>query len=537
MSGASTTADGGAMSSSPATNPWLIALVVSLATFMEVLDTTIANVALRYISGGLAVSSDEASWVVTTYLVSNAIILVASSFIAKRYGRRRFYLLCLATFTIASICCGLAWNLESLLIFRMIQGFAGGGMVPISQSILADSFPPSKRGQAFALFGVAVVVAPVVGPTLGGYLSDNFSWHWCFLINGPVGLFAFALVYMMVQEPDSLRKERADMRRKGVRFDIVGFLLVATFLGALELVLDRGQTEDWFGSNFIIVSTAVCAAALLISIPWLMNAANPVVDVRLLASRQFGSCFIVMLATGAILIATTQFIPQVLQQNFGYTATWAGFALSPGGVVTMMMMFVAGRLSGKVQPKYLIALGTAIIAVAMYDMTRLNADLNFGFFVWSRIYLGFGLPLIFIPMTSASYDGLRPDQTDQASALINAARNTGGSIGVCVASNVLAHRGQWHQSRLVEHVIPSDPAYNHTLQSATDYFVGKGSSLGDAQSQAMGWIGQQVQTQASYLAYIDVFYVLMWLSLAVLPLALILRRIDLTDDGGGGGHA
>lgn len=409
-------------------------------------------------------------------------------------------------------------------------------MVPISQSILADSFPPSKRSQAFALFGVAVVVAPVVGPTLGGYLSDNFSWHWCFLINGPVGLFAFILVYFLVDEPDTLRRERERMRREGVRFDIIGFLLVATFLGALELVLDRGQTEDWFDSNFIITMTAVCVAAFVLSIPWLMNAANPVVDVRLLASRQFGSCFIVMLATGAILIATTQFIPQVLQQNFGYTATWAGLALSPGGLVTMFMMFmmfVAGRISNKIQPKYLIAIGTAIIAAAMFGMTRLNADLNFGFFVWSRIYLGFGLPLIFIPMTAASYDGLRPDQTDQASALINAARNTGGSIGVAIASNVLAHREQWHQSRLVEHIIPSDPAYSHALQGATQYFVDRGAGAIDAQSQAMAWIGQQVQTQASYLAYIDVFYRLMWLSLAVLPLAFILRKIDL---GKGSGH-
>ncbi|MFP3543835.1 DHA2 family efflux MFS transporter permease subunit [Rhizobium sp. SIMBA_035] len=536
MSSAATTAGSAPTAASGASNPWLIAMVVSLATFMEVLDTTIANVALRYISGGLAVSADEASWVVTTYLVSNAIILVASSFIAKRYGRRRFYLLCLATFTVASICCGLAWNLESLLVFRMIQGFAGGGMVPISQSILADSFPPSKRGQAFAMFGVAVVVAPVIGPTLGGYLSDNFSWHWCFLINGPVGVFAFILVYMLVQEPESLRKERAEMRSKGTRFDITGFLLVATFLGALELALDRGQTEDWFGSNFIIATAAVCVLALALAIPWLMTHRNPVIDVRLLASRQFGACVIVMLATGAILIATTQFVPQVLQTNYGYTATWAGLALSPGGLVTMAMMFAAGRLTGMFQPKYLIAIGMGIIALAMWDMTRLNADLNFGFFVWSRLYLGLGLPLIFIPITAASYDGLRPDQTDQASALINAARNTGGSIGVSIASNVLAHREQWHQSRLVEHVIPSEPGYTNAFNQATQFFVDRGSSLLDAQSQAMGWIGTQVQTQASYLAYIDVFHVLMVISALMVPLALILRRIDLKQDAAPGGH-
>jgi DHA2 family multidrug resistance protein len=240
------------------------------------------------------------------------------------------------------------------------------------------------------------------------------------------------------------------------------------------------------------------------------------------------------MATGAILIATTQFIPQVLQENFGYTATWAGLALSPGGVVTMMMMFVCGRLSTKVQPKYLIAIGGAIIAVAMWDMTRLYADLNFGFFVWSRVYLGLGLPLIFIPITSASYDGLRPDQTDQASALINAARNTGGSIGVSVASNVLAHREQWHQSRLVENVVPSAPGYTSTLQSMSQYFSERGSNLVDAKSQALAWIGSQVQSQASYLAYIDVFHTLMVISLGVVPLALILRKIDLNKSGGAG---
>jgi DHA2 family multidrug resistance protein len=532
MAGASDTANGASRPS----NPWLIAIVVSLATFMEVLDTTIANVALRYISGGLAVSADEASWVVTTYLVSNAIVLVASSFIAKRYGRRRFYMACLATFTIASICCGLAWNLESLLIFRMIQGFAGGGMVPVSQSILADSFPPAKRGQAFALFGVAVVVAPVIGPTLGGYLSDNFSWHWCFLINGPVGVLSLILVFILIKEPESLRKERERMRRQGLRFDVVGFLLVATFLGALELVLDRGQTEDWFDSNLIVVLTTICVLAFLLSIPWLMSRDHPAVDVRLLASRQFGSCFIVMLGTGAILIATTNFMPQVLQQNFGYTATWAGLALSPGGLVTMMMMFITGWLGGIIQPKYLITVGATLIAAGMWDLTRLNPDLNFWFFALSRMILGFGLPLIFLPITSASYDGLRPDQTDQASALINAARNTGGSIGVCIATNVLAHREQWHQSRLVEHVSPANPAYNQVLGKATEYFTQHGVGPAGAQRQAGAWIGQQIATQASFLAYIDVFQVLMWLSLCAIPLALVLRSIDLKKGQQGGAH-
>ncbi len=536
MSDAGAAAGGREASSAQVTNPWLIAMVVSLATFMEVLDTTIANVALRYISGGLAVSSDEASWVVTTYLVSNAIVLVASSYFAERFGRRRFYLLCLVTFTIASVLCGLSWNLQALLIFRVIQGFAGGGMVPTSQAILADAFPPAKRGQAFALFGVAVVVAPVIGPTLGGYLSDNLSWHWCFLINGPVGIFAFVLVYVLLKETPKTRNMREEFRRKGVRFDLIGFLLVATFLGSLELILDRGQTDDWFGSDFIIVMVVICVLAFLAAIPWVLTKANPIIDGWLLGTRQFGSCFIVMMATGAILIATTQFIPEVVQQNYGYTATWAGLALSPGGLVTMVMMFVAGRVNSLVQPKYLIAIGAAIIAMSMWQLTRLYPGLNFSFFVWSRLYIGLGLPLIFIPITSASYYGLRPEQTNQASAMINAARNIGGSIGVCIASNVLAHREQWHQSRLVEHVTPPSPAYQETLRTMTRYFAEKGATMADAQAQATAWIGQQVQTQASFLAYIDVFHVLMLVVLCAIPLALILSNVDLKEGSGGGMH-
>lgn len=508
-------------------NPWLIAVVVSVATFMEVLDTTIANVALRYISGTLAISSDEASWVVTSYLVANAIVLTASSFIAKRYGRKRFYLACLALFTVSSLMCGFAWDLESLLLFRVLQGFAGGGMVPISQSILADSFPPQKRGQAFAIFGIAVVVAPVVGPTLGGYLSDNLSWHWCFLINGPVGVLAFALVAMLVQESRSMVEEREKLKRGGVRFDLVGFLLVATFLGSLELLLDRGQTDDWFASGFIITVALVCAGAFCAMIPWELGRDNPILDLRMVATRQFGSCFAVMMATGAILIATTQFLPELLQQYYGYTATWAGVVLSPGGLVTMMMMFVVGRLSSRVQPKYLIALGAAIVALAMYNLTRLYGDATFGFFAWSRVYVGIGLPLIFIPITTASYDGIPPDRTDQASALINVARNIGGSIGVSVAQNVLAYRAQFHQSRLVEHVAPSEPAYQQRLQDLTGYFSQFSGSAVDAQGQAVAMIGRQLQSQVAYLAYIDVFFVLMLISAAAIPLALILRRVKI----------
>lgn len=511
----------------PAASPWLIAILVAGASFMEVLDTTIANVVLPYIAGGMGVSSDEASWVVTTYLVANAIILTASAYLAKRFGRKSFFIVCLMLFTVSSLMCGLAPSLSAMLVFRLLQGFAGGGMVPVAQSILADSFPPEKRGQAFALFGIAVVVAPVVGPTLGGWLADNVSWRWCFLINVPVGVLATAAIATILREAPGAAAERAAWRQRAGGFDAIGFALVATFLGALELVCDRGLEDDWFGSTFIIEAMCVCALAFVLMVPWEMRHRQPAVDVRMLATRQFGACFLVMLATGAILMATTQFLPLLVQQDLGYTATWAGLLMSPGGLVTMVMMIVVGRVSNRVQPKYLIVAGALLAALSMYQLTDTYGALDFWFLARTRMVLGLGLPLIFLPIIAASYAGVPPDRTDQASALMNAARNTGGSIGISLVSNVLAHREQFHQSRLVEHVIPSSVAYQQTLQHATDYFLAQGSTLIQAQQQAIAWIGQQIQDQATFLGYGDAFWVLMLISLAAVPLALTLRNVRL----------
>src|SRR5580700_581615 len=491
MSAAALQVHPAASASGGAVNPWVIAILVALASFMEVLDTTIANVALPYIAGGMGVSEDEASWVVTTYLVSNAIILTASSFLARLLGRKTFFLICLGLFTLSSILCGFAPNLNTLLLFRILQGFGGGGMVPVAQSILADVFPTEKRGQAFALFGVAVVVAPVVGPTLGGWLSDNVSWHWCFLINGPVGLATMAAIAVLLREPSTARGRPPQQRSIG--FDLVGFLLVATFLGSLELMLDRGLEDDWFGSTFIVGTAIVCALAFVFMIPWEITRRDPMIDLRMVATRQFGACFVVMLATGAILLSTTQSLPQLTQEELGYTATWAGLALSPGGVVSMVTMFVAGRLSGKVQPKYLIMAGAMVVGLSMYWLTAVYADVGFWFVADARMLQALGISLVFVSITAASYDGIPPEKTGQAAALINAARNTGGSIGISVFSNVLAHREQFHQSRLVEHAIPSSVQYQDTLHQATNFFLAQGSSLIQAQQQAIAWIGQQLQ--------------------------------------------
>jgi MFS transporter, DHA2 family, multidrug resistance protein len=509
-------------------NPYLIAFVVSIATFMEVLDTTIANVSLRHIAGGLAVGMDESTYVITSYLVANAVVLSISGWLATVIGRKRFYMMCVATFAGASLLCGLAWSLESLVLFRILQGLGGGGMATSEQAILADSFPPAKRGQAFAIYGIAVVVAPVVGPTLGGWITDTYSWHWVFLINVPMGLLSLFLVGTLVSEPSSAEEERQELRRRGVRVDYVGFVLVAIGLGALEFVLDEGQRKDWFGSTMIVVFALASAFCLLALIPWELTRKDPIVDIRLLGSRQFAACFLVMLATGAILISTTQLLPQLLQTELNYTATLAGLALSPGGVFTLMMMPIVGKLVGIMQPKYLIMVGASIVVFAMWHLTGLTEDLTYGYAAWSRIFLGIGLPFLFLPVTTASYDGVPPHKTNQASALINVARNIGGSMGVALAQTVLAQRQQFHQNRLVEHIAPSDVGYQQTLDAVTRYFEAHGSNASDAASQAIAWVGQTVQRQTEFFSYIDVFWILAIIGGLMIPLALIIRPIDLS---------
>lgn len=508
-------------------NPYLIAFVVSIATFMEVLDTTIANVALRHIAGSLAVGIDESTYVITSYLVANAIVLSISGWLATVIGRKRFYMMCVATFTFASLLCGFAWNLQSLVLFRILQGLGGGGMATSEQAILADSFPPHKRGQAFAIYGVAVVVAPVIGPTLGGWITDTYTWHWVFLINVPMGMLSLFLVGTLVREPSGAEEERERLLSKGLRMDYIGFLLVAIGLGSLEFVLDEGQRNDWFGSTMIIVFALLAAAALLALIPWELTREEPIVDLRLLGRRQFAACFLVMLATGAVLISTTQLLPQLLQTELNYTAMLAGLALSPGGIATLVLMPVVGRLVSTVQPKYLIMLGAAIVAFSMWHLTGLTADITYGYAALSRIFLALGLPFLFLPVTTASYDGVPPDKTNQASALINVARNIGGSMGVALAQTVLAQRQQFHQSRLIEHAAPSDLGYQQTIAAMTRYFQAQGSNASDAASQAVAWVGRTLQQQVDFLAYIDVFWTLAIIAVLMIPTAAVLRPVKL----------
>lgn len=507
-------------------NPYLIAFVVSIATFMEVLDTTIANVALRHIAGSLAVGIDESTYVITSYLVANAIVLSISGWLSTVIGRKRFYMICVGVFAFASLLCGLAWNLETLVLFRILQGLGGGGMATSEQAILADSFPPEKRGQAFAIYGIAVVVAPVVGPTLGGWISDTYSWHWIFLINVPMGLLSLFLVGTLVSEPSGAEAERQRLLSRGLRVDYVGFALVAIGLGSLEFVLDEGQRNDWFGSNMIVFALAAgfCLIALVI---WELTHEDPIIDIRLLGQRQFGACFLAMLGTAAIVIATTQILPQFLQTELGYTAMLAGLVLSPGGLVTMVMMPITGRLIGSVQPKYLIATGSAIAALSMWHLTGITGNISYGYAAMSRVYLAIGLPLLFLPITTASYHGIPPEKTNQASALINVARNLGGSMGVALVQTVLAQRQQFHQTRLVEHIAPSDIAYQQTIDTMTHFFQARGSNASEAASQAIAWIGQTLQKQVDLLSFVDVFWTLAMIGAIMIPVALALRSIDL----------
>jgi DHA2 family multidrug resistance protein len=508
-------------------NPWLIASVVSIATFMQVLDTAIANVALRQIAGSLAAGVDESTWVVTTYLIASAIIIPVSGWLSSVIGRKRYYMACVALFTISSMLCGFAPNLAMLIVFRVLQGLGGGGMAPSEQAILADTFPPWKRAQAFALYGVAVIVAPTVGPTLGGWITDNFSWHWIFFINGPIGLISLFLVQWLVVEPKALEDERRERLRKGIKVDWIGFTLIALFLGGLEVVLDRGQQDDWFSSPFIVFFAAVSVLSLVLLIPWELSQDDPIVDVRLLFQRQFGTAFVVMMTVGVVLFGTTQFMPRLLQEGFNYTAMLSGLALMPGGLAMLVMMPVAGQVSNLVQPKYLMAFAMAACAFGMWYTTSITPDMSFNEFSWLRIVQVFSLPLLFIPINTVAYSDLRPEDTGQASSLINVARNLGGSIGISMADTILAQRSQFHQSRLVENIQPSSLSYQQISERVTQYFVDQGLALAQAKARAIAWIGQSVATQATLLSYIDVFWCAAIFSALMVPVALSIKSVKL----------
>jgi MFS transporter, DHA2 family, multidrug resistance protein len=504
-------------------NPWLVAVVLSLATFMEVLDTSIANVALRNIAGSMAASLDESTWVLTSYLVASAVVLPVSGWLASVIGRKRFNMLSIAIFTVSSILCAMAPNLQALIVFRIIQGVGGGGLAPVEQSMLADTFPARQRGQAFALYGLAVIVAPTIGPTLGGWLTDHMSWHWIFLINGPVGVVALILVKWLVHEPEILERERRARVARGLKVDWIGFLLVAACLGSLEIVLDRGVEDDWFASRLIVTFAMISLLSLLLLVPWELTREDPIVDLRVFGHRQFATCAALMFFAGGMLFSSTQLLPQLVQTNFQYTATLSGLVLMPGGLAMALMMPVVGFLSNRVPLKYLVGCGLTLLALSMWHLTLLSPDANFSFFAWARIYQTVGLPFMFIPILSSSYAGLPQNQIDQASALINVARNVGGSTGISLANTVLTNSEQIHQNYLTDQLIPSSRAFRQMMQSAIAQFSTIASPP-DATLRAYALIEQVVQEQAVLLSYIDVFALCALIAALLLPAPFLLLR-------------
>lgn len=517
-------------------NPWLIAVTVSLATFMEVMDTSIANVALRHIAGSLAAGQSESTWVLTSYLISNAIILPISGWLASVMGRKRFYMTCVATFTVSSFLCGIAPNLPMLLLFRILQGAGGGGLAPSEQSILADTFEPKKRGQAFALYGVAVVVAPAIGPALGGWITDNFSWRWIFYINIPVGILSLILTSMLVQDSDSAKKEHEQTWRNGLKVDYLGFGLLALGLGCLQVVLDKGQEDDWFGSRFITIMAALAAFGIIGTIVWEFITRDPIVDLALFKDFGFFFTCIVMFAVFFILLATTELLPQMVQQLFRYDATKAGLILMPGGLFIMVLMPLVGFLVNKVQPKWLIAFGLLIEAGSMFYLTRLDTMVSFKTIAIARVFQAGGLAFLFVPINTIAYIGLPPGKSNNASALINAMRNLGGSVGISFVTTMLDRRGQFHQNRLVGDIEPFKAAYRQAIHHASAHFTQFGASPVIAGKQAFTAITQTLLQQAQMLSYIDVFKMLAIGSLAGIALTLFLKKIRPEDRGKAQAH-
>ncbi|HEY3756114.1 MAG TPA: DHA2 family efflux MFS transporter permease subunit [Opitutaceae bacterium] len=492
-------------------NPWLIAVIVSMATFMEVLDTSIANVSLEHIAGSMSASLDESTWVLTSYLVSNAIILPISGWLSLVIGRKRFYMMCVGLFGVSSFLCGLAPSLNWLIFFRILQGFGGGGLAPSEQSILADSFPPSQRGQAFALYAIAVIVAPTLGPTLGGLITDNFSWRWIFFINVPVCLGSLFLSGLMLNDPPAVQQDRDKALHGGVKVDYLGFILVAVGLGCLQVVLDKGTEDDWFSSNFITAFAIISALSLIVLVIWELSIDDPIVDLPLMRNRSFSSCMAVMFVTGFILISTTQILPQFLQSIMGYTATKAGLALTAGGFVTLAMAPLAGGLIKKIQPKWLIAWGLAVEVIAFFYMRGFNDQITFAHAAFGRILQGAGLPFLFVPITTVSYAGLPPGKSNNASALINTMRNLGGSLGISVAVGVLARRSQFHQARLASVVTPYSLAVR---------------AHGHA---TLAMIRTALERQVQMMTYVDVFALLMIASICAIPFTFLLKKVSPED--------
>ncbi len=512
----------------PRVNPWLIAATVALAAFMEVLDTSIANVALPYIAGGLGASEDDSTWVLTSYLVSNAIVLPMGGWASTVLGRKRFFMSCIVVFTIASFLCGLAPSLGLLLVFRVVQGAGGGGLQPMAQAIMADSFDPAKRGQAFALYGLVAVLAPSIGPTIGGWLTDTYNWRWIFYINIPVGILAFFLTQQLVDDPPWLKSSFKNF----FRVDYIGVGLLTLSMASMQIMLDKGQEDDWFASNFIRTFGILFVVGLTGLVTWeWWGAKRPLIEIKLLKFSNFAVCCFLMLLTGGLLNATTVLQPQYLQTEVGYTATIAGLSLMGGGFSLCLVMPFAGQAVTKFPARNIIAFGFICFTLAYYyTATHLNLGMSFSTASWMRVWQIVCIPFVFISVTTAAYFGLPREKSNQISGLINFVRNIGGSILIALTNAEVTQRGQFHQDQLMKYMTPSGSNYQR-MQGMYQGVYTTASGAGNAARLANGKLLNNLQAQSQTLAYVDVFWILCLASLIMIPMAFLLKR---NEPGAGG---
>jgi MFS transporter, DHA2 family, multidrug resistance protein len=510
----------------PAVNPWIIALAVTLATFMEVLDTSIANVALPHIAGSLSAGQDESTWVLTSYLVSNAIVLPISGWLSSIMGRKNFYMSCVALFTVSSFLCGLAPNLATLIVCRVLQGAGGGGLQPSEQAILADTFPPAKRGMAFAVYGIAVVTAPAIGPTLGGWITDNFTWRWIFFINIPVGILSILLTSRLIQDPPYFKRRKLSE----TRIDYVGLSFVALGLGALQIVLDKGQREDWFESNFIVILTIICAASLIFVVIWEWRYKDPIIDLHLFRDRTFGISNLLMFMLGFALLGSTLLLPLFMQTLLGYTAQQSGLALMPGGFAIMLLLPLVGFLLSRYSPRWLLIFGLVVLSGALFHMTNFNLQIDFRTAATARIFQAVGMAFLFVPINTAAYAFLPREKNNAASGLMNLARNIGGSVGISFVTTMLDRRSQVHMTDLANHLSASNPALRTMLQGTAQAMRSHGASAAGATQKAYALVQGTVIRQATMLAYVDCFWLLGVAILAMVPMVFLMKK---SKPGGG----
>jgi DHA2 family multidrug resistance protein len=523
----------------PKANVWAIALTVTLATFMEVLDTSIANVALPHIAGSLGASQDEATWVLTSYLVANAVILPASAYLTTFIGRKKFYMICVVLFGLSSMMCGLAPSLPILIFCRVLQGAGGGGLAPSEQAILADTFTPKQRGQAFALYGLAVVCAPAIGPSLGGWITDNYDWRWIFFINVPIAVLSLFLTNRLVEDPPHVTREVAESKKGGLQLDLFGFGLLAVGFGSLEFILDKGQEDDWFGSHIIVLFTATCVIALTVLIFWelyqIKVGNRPILNLTLFKRRTFTIPVILMFVLGFSLYGTTVLIPQFVQTLLGYTAQLAGQVISPGGICIMMMMPVVGFLIGRTDPRWLIGFGFTILATSMVWMhAALTLDSSFKYIMWLRVYQASGLAFLFIPINTISYTGVARAQNNDVAGLTNLARNIGGSVGTAFVATMLSRGTQRHEAYMIRNLTPGSPGFNNRVNQLKGFFGGQGggnNNSGPGIHTAQGYIYNLMHRQSAMLAYLDIISIFAVFCFCMIPLVFLIGKIKPAADG------